>query len=86
MVVVVVPPLWSIDFRHTWMPSPPGRAQAARQGLWSEDFRRLCPGLSSCFPSSESCLPSFSSPRNLEEQVTQLICQLDLNSSVSSLC
>lgn len=69
----ILSPFWSIDFHHIWTSSPPCRGPAVRQELWSEDYQRFSPGLSSCSPSSESCPPSSSSPRNLEKHATQAI-------------
>lgn len=57
---------WIIGFRHTWMPSRPGRELAAPQELCSGDYQTFSPMLKSCCPSSESCLPASSSPRNLK--------------------
>lgn len=65
---------WTTDFHHIWMSSPPCHGQAVRRELWSGDSQRFSPGLSSCSPSPESCPPSSSSRRNLEEHGSQSIC------------
>lgn len=56
-----------IGFRHTWMSSPPCRAQFGQLGLCSGDFPKFFPELHSCSLSPDSSRHASSSLQNLEK-------------------